>query len=395
MKTTRTALILLAALATVPATAQELADNRQPSPSSTLTGGTARTVELAICLDTSGSMSGLINSARQKLWAIVNDLALAEPTPRLRVALLTFGSPAYGAEGGFVRLQVPLTEDLDQISNELFALTTNGGTEYVGRVMQNAVRQLGWTEKDALKIIVVAGNESAEQDPNVPLQVICKEAIENDIIVNSIYCGNPADDIAPGWQQVARLADGRFASIDQDQGTLVVTTPFDDQLAKLSGEINTTYLAFGAQGEEASANQVAQDFNASGLNSAASAARAQTKASKLYFCAWDLVDATGRGDIKLEEVEEDKLPEELRGLSLEEKQKVLADAGRKRADLQKQVTELSEKRNQYIQDEMKKQAKNDDQAFDQVIRNTIREQAEVKGLKFKKSEAPKAEDGNE
>ncbi len=42
-----------------------------------------RTIDLAICLDTSGSMSGLIEAAKQKLWAIVNDLALVEPTPRL------------------------------------------------------------------------------------------------------------------------------------------------------------------------------------------------------------------------------------------------------------------------------------------------------------------------
>ena len=85
-------------------------------------------------------MQGLIDAARAKLWAVVNDLALARPQPRLRVALLTYGNDGHQAENGWVRLDVPFTTDLDLVSQNLFALTTNGGTELVGRVIQRANR---------------------------------------------------------------------------------------------------------------------------------------------------------------------------------------------------------------------------------------------------------------
>ena len=138
----------LAALAASPALAADAPDPAEP-----------RMVELAICLDTSGSMDGLIGAAKQKLWAIVNDLALAEPTPALEVALLTFGNDGHDAEAGWVAVQTPFTSDLDLVSQRLFELTTNGGSEYVGRVLQ-AAHGLTWSPSDdTLKLVIVAGNE--------------------------------------------------------------------------------------------------------------------------------------------------------------------------------------------------------------------------------------------
>jgi len=114
-----------------------------------------RPVDLAICLDTSGSMDGLIDAARRNLWAIVNDLALADPAPRLRVALLTFGNDGHEAERGWVAIDSGFTDDLDKISQQLFALKTNGGTEFVGRVLKTAVEELQWSaDPQALRLIV-------------------------------------------------------------------------------------------------------------------------------------------------------------------------------------------------------------------------------------------------
>lgn len=188
-------------------------------------------IDLTLCLDTSGSMSGLINAARQKLWAIVNDLAEAEPTPKLRVALLTFGNNGHEPENGWVRVDSGFTDDLDLISQKLFALSTNGGSEYVGRVLQHAA-QLDWTASDdALKLIVVAGNESADQDREAPFREMCRSLITRGIMINSVFCGPVTDHVAPEWMEVAKLADGQFASIDQDNGTIVVQTPYDQELA--------------------------------------------------------------------------------------------------------------------------------------------------------------------
>jgi hypothetical protein len=351
-----------------------------------------RAVDLAICLDTSGSMTGLINAARQKLWAIVNELALAEPTPKLRVALLTFGNDGHDPEDGWVRIDSGLTDDLDLISQKLFALRTNGGTEYVGRVL-HYTEQLDWhPSDDALKLIVVAGNESADQDQQVPFRSTCKTLITRGIMINSIYCGPATDGIAPGWQEVARLADGQFACIDQDHGTIVVESPFDEQLAALSAAINETYVPFGAGGREGVANQAAQDANAASLNSAAEASRARTKGQALYHCAWDLVDACAAGQVKLEDVAQGDLPERMQMMTAEQRAAYVDEMGRRRAEIKQQIETVSKQREAFVQQEMQRQALDGSKGLDDVIRRAVREQAQQKGLNFPDEQAPESAD---
>jgi len=359
-----------------PARADEAAASRAPSPPQ-------RVVEVAICLDTSGSMSGLIDAARRKLWAIVNDLALAKPTPRFRVALFTFGNDGHPAEVGWVRLDSALTDDLDRISQQLFALTTNGGTELVGRVVDAATRQLAWSDaRDALKLIFVAGNESADQDSEVSFRDACKRAVEKGILVNSIYCGDPNHGDAAAWQEVARLADGQYMAIDQDHGTVAVATPFDERIAALSASLNTTYIPVGVEGKRGKENQEVQDANARAASPAAAGDRGAAKASGLYRCEWDLVDGCLRGSLKLEEVAEADLPEELRTMTIEERRAHVAEMDKRRAAIQKEIAEVQGKREEYIAKELAKQAGAGDQAFDKAIREALRKQAEAKGFTF-------------
>ncbi len=349
-------------------------ENYQPAP---------QTIDLAICLDTSGSMSGLLNSAKQKLWDIINDLAMAEPQPLLRVALLTFGNLGHEAENGWVGVESGLTDDLDVISEKLFALTTNGGTEYVGRVLQYA-GQLDWRPSEsALKLIVVAGNESADQDREAPFRTMCGELIARGVMVNSIYCGPVHDAVAPGWMEVAELAEGQFASIDQDNGTKVVTTPFDSELATLSTELNETYLPFGARGQAVLANQSTQDTNAKSLNAACSASRAVTKSQSLYFCSWDLVDACGSGKVKLDDVSADELPVKMQSMTIIQRKTYVTEMGRRRTETQDRIKQLSSTRATWIAQEMLRQATDDSNSFDNAIRSAIRGQAGSKGFTFK------------
>ena len=375
------------------ATATAHADDEAAKPVRPVTPPKAtQPVDLAICLDTSGSMDGLIDAARQKLWAIVNDLALAKPTPKLRVALLTYGNDGHSAEVGWVKVDSPFTDDLDLVSQQLFALKTNGGTEYVGRVLRAASEQLDWSkEPEALKLVVVAGNESAEQDATVLFRDACRSLIERGVVVNSIYCGNPADELAPAWREVARCADGQFASIDQQNGTVVIATPFDAELTTLSAAINETYLAYGKNAKEWGENQARQDANAQSCNDAAAAARACTKGGALYRCTWDLVDAVKEGSVKLEDVKKEELPEKMRELSLEEKQKCLDAAWAKRQEIQKKIQDVGQKRQAHLEVEMKKQGAKDDEAFDRAVRDAVRKQAESKGFEFPKNEAPKTD----
>ncbi len=340
-------------------------------------------VDLAICLDTSGSMSGLIDAARQKLWEIVNDLALATPTPHLRVALLTYGNDGLNAENGWVNVEAPFTEDLDSISQKLFALTTNGGTEFVGRVMQKALT-LEWTPGlENLKLIVVAGNEGANQDTQVPFGDMSRKAIAQGIMVNSIYCGNPTDSLAPEWKEVATLADGHFAAIDKDNGTVVVSTPFDEELVSLGTAINATYISYGARGVEGAACQTAQDVNASNMNSATAASRAATKGCAIYDNRhWDLVDACKQTEFKLEEVKEEDLPEIMRPMTLEERRAYVKQQESSRAEIQQKILNLQANRTAYIEEQIKTAAVDASKSFDTELRRAIRAQAEAKGMKF-------------
>jgi len=342
-------------------------------------------VEIAICLDTSGSMDGLINAARQKLWSIVNDLALADPTPKLRVALLTYGNDGQNPENGWVQVFTPFTEDLDKVSEMLFALTTNGGTELVARVIQTSIEELEWTDSaDALKLIIVAGNESADQDTEVAFREACKAAISRGVMVNPIYCRYQGDgaEIEQGWREIARLADGQYASIDQNNTAVVIATPYDDTLINLSTRLNETYIPFGEGGALGWQNQQAQDGNALSLNKAAAAARAQTKGGELYACSWDLVDACRLEQVELVDVKEEDLPEHMKAMTVEQRQQYVADMQAKREAIQKEIEAVNAARQRIAVAEQTRQAQRGLDQFDLIIRDAVREQARGKGFEF-------------
>ena len=345
----------------------------------------AHVIELAICLDTSGSMDGLINSARQKLWTIVNDLALAEPTPTLRVALLSYGNDGHDEENGWVNVETPFTEDLDTVSQMLFGLTTNGGTELVGRVVQTSLQELDWhPSAGAMRMIFVAGNESADQDDQVAARTICKEAADRGIDVNAIYCvyGDDDSEVRPGWRELGRMGNGEFAMIDQDNGSIVIATPYDQELIRLSADLNETYIPFGDAGQAGCNNQMAQDTNAVMMNSANAASRAATKAGKLYSCSWDLVDATRNGEVDLAEVDVNDLPEDMRALTHDQRVAKINAMQQRRTALQNQVNDLDQRRQALLTAELARQATTNVGSFDLAIRNAIRTKAQAKGFTF-------------
>lgn len=340
-------------------------------------------VEIAICLDTSGSMDGLINTAREKLWTIVNELATCEPAPQLRLALISFGNDGYEPENGWVRVLQPFTEDLDVVSDQLFQLTTNGGTEYVSRALRKA-NELDWTmDRDGLKLVIVAGNESAEQDPDFAVDTTAFESIGKGILVNSLYCGPDTDNIAPGWRKVATSADGHYAAIDPNDGTIQIQSPFDQQMIDLSATMNGTTIPYGSKAQWGVSNQARQDVNVNGLGTQAGASRALGKCQTQYANpVWDLVDAVNGGHVDLAEVDREQLPEELRKLDVEAIRARVAEETAKRTKIQEEIRALDEKRKKYVAAEIERMALSGEKSFDVAVLAAIREQAEAHGLFF-------------
>ncbi len=346
-------------------------------------------IEMAILLDTSGSMQGLIDQARTQLWKIVNEFAVAERNgqkPDLKVAVYEYGKSTLPASENWVRLVVPLTDDLDTVSEKLFALDINGGEEYCGAAIQRAVTELGWSKNPRdLKCIFIAGNEPFTQGP-IDYKKACAAAADANITVSTIHCGDHEEGIRTAWAEGAKLADGSYMSINHNAVVPDIKAPQDTELAKLNEALNKTYVAYGNAKvrKEAQDRQVAQDENAAKANVAALNARAQFKASGLYSNArWDLCDAYCEGKVKLEDLKEDELPDELKKLTPEERKAFIENMVAQRKTVQEQITKLAKDRDVYVAGERKKLAADSDNTLDKAVIDAARVQAEKLEFKFK------------
>lgn len=336
-------------------------------------------VQIAILLDTSNSMDGLIAQAKTQLWTVVNEFVSAKKDgkpPYIQVALYEYGKQSLSAEQGFVRQILPLTDDLDKVSEELFALKTNGGEEYCGWVIREAATKLDWSPSSGVyKAIFIAGNEPFTQG-KVDFRESCKTAAERGVVVNTIFCGANAEGSQTGWKDGAMLADGRFMSIDSNQKIVEVPTPHDAPIAKLGVELNKTYVPYGRMGGEGLTRQSAQDANAVNASPNAIVTRSISKMNAFYCNdSWDLVDAIKTGRCKLDDLKDDELPENLRKLDKAARKAKVEEAAKQRAEIQSQIAELNKKRGQFLASEFAKQKGAKEDSLDKAIVKAIRDQA--------------------
>jgi hypothetical protein len=301
-------------------------------------------VDLVIALDVSGSMRGLIDATRVKLWDVVRLLGQAQPQPRVRVGLVTFGGKQHDAAAGWVRKELDLTTDLDAVSTRLFALSVAGSQEYVARAVQTATRDLSWDQDPStLKILFVAGNESAEQDPRVSLAAALGEARQKRIYVNTIYCGAPETRESGGWKRVAALGRGEFAAIDHRRSALSSVTPYDAELGRLSTALSGTYVGYGAGSGARHSRQKDADDRAAADGPQVAAERAAAKASPVYDNSdWDVVDAIAKNKPVTE------LPPDLSRMSDSERSSFVRQRAGERAQLQQKIREIATRRDAYL-----------------------------------------------
>ncbi len=349
-------------------------------------------IQLAILLDTSGSMDGLIDQTRNQLWQVVNEFSTAKRngiTPILEVALFEYGNDGNSRDTGFVRMLNNFTRELDKVSEGLFSLTTNGGSEYCGFAIKTAVHSLNWSHSNHdIKTIFIAGNEPFTQGP-VNYRDALVLARQHGIAVNTIHAGDHQMGIETGWQSGALLAGGDYMSIDANQRTVHIIAPQDQRIAELNSQLNKTYVPYGAHGTKKSMRQIAEDKKSAKISAGLLAKRARSKSTSFYNnTSWDLVDAIKEGKFdeeQLDKMDDSTLPEPMRKMTSVQKREYVASKSKARNEIKQEIQKLSESRETYVAKEKSKLAAAAPSMSD-ALTAAVKKQAKEKNYRFEKKE---------
>jgi len=341
-------------------------------------------IEVCFVLDTTGSMGGLIEGAKQKIWSIANEMISAQPIPELKLGLI--GYRDRGDE--YVVKSFSLTDDIDAIYGHLREFQAGGGgdaPESVNEALAEAIHKMPWSsDNKVLKIIFLVGDAPPHMDyPNGPKYPdLCREAAKKDLIINTIQCGEMAET-KPIWQEIAKLSEGSYVGISQSGNVAVISTPMDKELSRLNERIGITLIPYGDSKLQAEVHAKYAMAASAPVSAMADRLSYNSKTGKAVQGRGELVDALNDKTLKLEEIDQKQLPTELQKLDRNELQKRIAKTRDERADLQKQIVEVSKKREAYIQSENKRlAAEGKGDAFDQKVTETLHAQAAKKGISY-------------
>jgi len=379
MKTT-SQILLVGAVALLAAHTFALDKSEKPQPKP------ARPrMEVCFVLDITGSMSGLIEGAKQKIWSIANEMISAKPTPELRLGLI-----AYRDRGDeYVVKSFDLTNDIDAVYANLRGFSAGGGgdtPESVNEALNEAVTKMAWSsDRSVLKIIFLVGDAPPHMDyANAPkYPEICQAAMKKDLIINTVQCGT-LGETTPIWREIAKLGEGSYAAIAQEGGMVAIATPMDAELAELNRKVGGTLVAYGSERERrfVVAKQAASE-----------AAPAAVVADRLSFNArsgkavqgdGELLDSLAAGTVTFSQVKKDQLPAEWQKLDEPQLKAEIEGKQKERAALQAKILKLNRDRDDYLAAERKKQASVRADSFDAQVAAAIRAQAARKGIEYEK-----------
>ena len=339
-------------------------------------------IQAAILLDVSNSMDGLIEQAKAQLWTMVNVMGKAKcngETPQIEIALYEYGRDNNDLRKGYVKQITPFTSDLDNLSQKLFQLTTNGGQEYCGYVIHTSLNELKWdTTSSNYKVIFISGNEDFLQG-DISYTLACTEAKKKGVVVNTIYCGDRLQGIKEHWNLLGECGNGSFTNINSDAKPEDIPTPYDSALITLNNKLNGTYIYYGATGKGKKELQGSMDAANLSVNKYAGVNRAVSKASSKTYnnSSWDLVDAKSDDKNILDKIDLKTLPDSLKNKNKQQLEVIVNQKSNERSGIQKEIQDISKKREAYIATEKIKKAKagNNSKTLESEVEKIIREQA--------------------
>lgn len=411
------ALLALAAFCTFTASAADLLADGGKKPDAP--AARAR-VEVVFVIDTTGSMSGLIAGAQQKIWSIVNGIVSGKPVPEVKVGLVAFRDK----KEEYVTQVTNLTANLDEIHQKLFALSAKGGgdtPESVNQGLDDAVSRITWSAKGekVYRVIFLVGDAPPHMDytDDTKYPELCKAAVLKDIVINTVRCGGNAETETT-WKEIAAKAEGSYTSIAQSGGVQVVATPYDKEMAELSGKLVGTGVYYGdakrremargaARKAEAEAKEAAEGADGAKLavaadksefraktSAAAPAAAGPSGAPPAEMAGMGMGGDVGKADLvaafeagggeALKKAKDEELPEEMQKMSEEERKAFLEKKAAERKEIQAKIEGLGKKRAEFIKDELSKKGSGD-KSFDGEVMKMLKAQAGEKGIEYNES----------
>lgn len=347
-------------------------------------------IQVAILLDVSGSMDGLIEQAKAQLWNMVNTMGKAKCdgsiSPAIEIALYEYGRTTNDVKAGYVKLINGFINDLDSLSQNLFSLKTNGGDEYCGQVIFSSLNELKWDPSpESYKVIFIAGNEDFLQG-SLHYTRACTEAKNKGVIVNTIYCGDKMQGIREHWNLAGECGNGSYTNINQNAKEPEIPTPYDSIIYALNDKLNGTYIAYGYGGAGYQQKQARMDEANATMSKEAGLKRIKAKSNPGVYnnAQWDLIDAKDKdGNFDFSKLEKKNLPDSLKNKTAAELEIIVARKSKERSAVNAEIVSLNKQRDAYMAAEKAKNATNNNTAtLETEVEKIIKEQAKRYKMKI-------------
>jgi len=345
-------------------------------------------IEVVFVLDTTGSMSGLIQAAKEKIWSIASTMASAQSAPEIRMGLV-----AYRDRGdAYVTKVLDLSDDLDSMYARLMDFQADGGgdgPESVNQALHDAVHHLSWSQdQNTYKVVFLVGDAPPHMDyqDDVKYPDTLAVAVKKGIVVNAIQSGQN-QTTAAGWQQIAQLGQGRYFQVAEAGNAVAIATPFDRKIALLSEKLDRTRLYYGdAEEKEKQQSKVDATDKLHATSSFASRARRAvfntSSSGKTNFLGeGELVDDIASGRVELSDIGKDQLPASMQAMAPAQQKALIEETAQRRNELQRQIGDLSDKRSDFLKKKVEETGGAGD-SLDEKIYSAVREQAGRKGLRY-------------
>ena len=333
-------------------------------------------------------MSGLIETAKEKIWSIASTMASAQPTPEIRIGLI-----GYRDKGdAYVTRRIDLSDDLDSVYASLMEFQAGGGgdtPESVNKALYEAVHHMSWSNRDqAYQVVFLVGDAPPHMDYNeVQYPAIVNAAIEKGIVINTIQSGNLPMTVGP-WTAIANLGHGKFFQVEQSGSAVAYATPFDTEIAELSARLDDTRVYYGTDAERkrmqdkvSAADEIVVTGSVTaqarrGVFNASVGGRANLLGDK------ELVDAVISGDVALEEIEPEALPAAMKPMAPEEQAAYIRQMAEERDDVQQRIRALAEDRDEFLARKVEEAGGMED-SLDSKLYEAVKEQGGKAGFEYK------------